>query len=94
VAKPPGKHLSWSRSAGLGFAKQALFCLSHGSSPFYFSYFSDWVLPVANVRPHPIATSFVGITGLNHHTQLVTEMGSVSLFTGADLEAGFFHSAS
>jgi hypothetical protein len=31
----------WSLNSGLAFARQALSCLSHTSSPFYSDYFGD-----------------------------------------------------
>jgi hypothetical protein len=72
---------------GLVLARQVLYYLSHASTPFCCSDFSDRVShfcpgPASDCDPSTYASLIVGITGANHHIYLVIwDRVSVTFFS-------------
>jgi hypothetical protein len=61
-----------------------LYLVSHATSPFCFSYFSDRVLHFCPglawaLDPLPYASQEAGITAMNHHARLICWDGGLAL---------------
>jgi hypothetical protein len=72
-----------------------LYHLSHASSPFDFSYFSNKVLCLSsdglNGNPPIYASHAAGMTGMNHCAKLLlVEMKSLELFSWTNFELQSF----